>query len=60
MLRISAFFDVTEKIAIVVGTLFWISGGNYKLDEKFIFHIIHFLLLGFIVLSFMRKTEEVK
>jgi hypothetical protein len=48
-------FDVTEK-SIVVGHFFF--GLDYKLDEKFIFFILHFLFLGFIVLSFYKDRRN--
>ena len=55
-----SFFDVTEKIAIVVGTFvfgFVAAITNSMRNSFFILAI--FFLLGFVVLSFMKKTEEV-
>lgn len=54
-----SFFDVTEKIAIVLGTFifgFVASVTNSMRNSIFILAI--FFLLGYIVLSFMKKTGE--
>ncbi|OCB74806.1 MFS transporter [Flavobacterium crassostreae] len=56
-----SFFDVTEKIAIVVGTfIFGFVGAitNSMRDSFFILAV--FFLLGFIVLSTMQKPNSVK
>jgi UMF1 family MFS transporter len=56
-----SFFDVTEKIAIVVGTFVFGLVAEITNSMRNSFFILSiFFLLGFIVLSFMRKTEEVK
>ncbi|MGO4818884.1 MFS transporter [Flavobacterium sp. W22_SRS_FP1] len=55
-----SFFDVTEKIAIVVGTFifgFVASITNSMRDSFFILAI--FFLLGYIVLSFMKESKKV-
>ncbi|WP_367753391.1 MFS transporter [Flavobacterium sp. WC2430] len=54
-----SFFDVTEKISIVVGTFifgFVASITNSMRNSFFILAI--FFVLGFIVLSFMKKSDE--
>lgn len=56
-----SFYDVTEKIAIVLGTFifgFVLSMTNSMRNSIFILAI--FFLLGYIVLSFMKKTEYVE
>lgn len=56
-----SFFDVTEKIAIVVGTfVFGLVAAITNSMRNSFFILAIFFLLGYIVLSFMRKTEEVK
>ncbi|MFT5964839.1 MAG: UMF1 family MFS transporter [Flavobacterium sp.] len=55
-----SFFDVTEKISIVVGTFifgFVASITNSMRNSFFVLAI--FFLLGYIVLSFMREKKEV-
>jgi UMF1 family MFS transporter len=54
-----SFFDVTEKIAIVVGTFVFglVAAITNSMRNSFLILAI-FFLLGFIVLSFMKKTEE--
>ena len=53
-----SFFDVTEKIAIVVGTfIFGIVGAVTNSMRNSIFILAIFFLLGYIVLSFMKKIE---
>jgi UMF1 family MFS transporter len=54
-----SFFDVTEKISIVVGTFifgFVASITNSMRNSFFILAV--FFLLGYIVLSFMKKNKE--
>ena len=56
-----SFFDVTEKIAIVVGTfIFGFVGSITNSMRNSIFILAVFFLLGYIVLSFMKKTEYVE
>ncbi len=56
-----SFFDVTEKIAIVVGMV--ISGivASYTSSLKlFILILGGFFVIGFVILSFMNRTKHVK
>jgi UMF1 family MFS transporter len=56
-----SFFDVTEKIAIVLGTfIFGFVGSVTNSMRNSIFILAIFFLLGYIVLSFMKKMEPVK
>jgi UMF1 family MFS transporter len=56
-----SFFDVTEKIAIVLGTfIFGFVGSLTNSMRNSIFILAVFFLLGYIVLSFMKKMEPVK
>jgi len=56
-----SFFDVTEKIAIVVGmTLAGIVTSYTNSLRLFILLLAVFFIAGFISLSFMRKTKYVK
>lgn len=56
-----SFFDVTEKIAIVLGTfIFGFVGSITNSMRNSIFVLAVFFLLGYIVLSFMKKIEPVK
>jgi len=56
-----SFFDVTEKIAIVLGTfIFGFVGSITNSMRNSIFILAVFFLLGYIVLSFMKKMEPVK
>ena len=56
-----SFFDVTEKIAIVLGTfIFGIVGSLTNSMRNSIFILAIFFLLGYIVLSFMKKMDPVK
>lgn len=56
-----SFFDVTEKIAIVLGTfIFGFVGSITNSMRNSIFILAIFFLLGYIVLSFMKKTELVE
>lgn len=53
-----SFFDVTEKIAIVLGTfIFGFVGAISDSLKNSIFILAIFFLLGYIVLSFMKKME---
>lgn len=53
-----SFFDVTEKLAIVLGTfIFGIVGALTNSMRNSIFILSIFFLLGYIVLSFMKKME---
>jgi MFS transporter, UMF1 family len=53
-----SFFDVTEKIAIVLGTfIFGLVGAITNSMRNSIFILAIFFLLGYIVLSFMKKVE---
>jgi UMF1 family MFS transporter len=53
-----SFFDVTEKIAIVVGTfIFGLVGAISDSLRNSIFILALFFLLGYIVLGFMKKRE---
>lgn len=53
-----SFFDVTEKIAIVLGTfIFGFVGAITNSMRNSIFILAIFFLLGYIVLSFMKKME---
>jgi UMF1 family MFS transporter len=56
-----SFFDVTEKISIVVGTFVFgfVAAITNSMRNSF-FILAVFFLLGFIVLSFIKKTEEIK
>ena len=52
-----SFFDVTEKIAIVIGTfIFGFIGSITESLKNSIFILAVFFLLGYIVLSFMKKN----
>ncbi|MCK5677184.1 MAG: MFS transporter, partial [Flavobacteriaceae bacterium] len=56
-----SFFDVTEKIAIVVGMI--IAGVVSSFTNSlrlFILILAVFFIAGFIVLSFMKKSKHVK
>ena len=56
-----SFYDVTEKIAIVVGTLsFGVVLSLTKSMRSSVLVLGIFFLLGFIVISFMKKTKYVK
>lgn len=56
-----SFFDVTEKIAIVLGTfIFGFVGAITNSMRNSIFILAVFFLLGYIVLSFMKKVETPK
>jgi len=56
-----SFYDVTEKIAIVMGTfIFGFVGSITNSMRNSIFILAVFFLLGYIVLSFMKKIETVK
>ncbi len=56
-----SFFDVTEKIAIVLGTfIFGFVGALTNSMRNSIFILSIFFLLGYIVLSFMKKIETTK
>ncbi|HLP65298.1 MFS transporter [Flavobacterium sp.] len=53
-----SFFDVTEKIAIVLGTfIFGFVGAISDSLKNSIFILAIFFLLGYIVLSFMKRTH---
>ncbi|WP_293871314.1 MFS transporter [Flavobacterium sp.] len=53
-----SFFDVTEKLAIVLGTfIFGFVGALSNSLKNSIFILAIFFLLGYIVLSFMKKSE---
>lgn len=53
-----SFFDVTEKIAIVLGTfIFGFVGAISDSLKNSIFILAIFFLLGYIVLSFMKKNQ---
>ena len=53
-----SFFDVTEKIAIVLGTfIFGFVGSITNSMRNSILILVVFFLLGYIVLSFMKKTD---
>lgn len=53
-----SFFDVTEKIAIVLGTfIFGFVGALTNSMRNSIFILAIFFLLGYIVLSFMKKIQ---
>lgn len=56
-----SFFDVTEKISIVVGTFVFgfVAAITNSMRNSF-FILAVFFLLGFIVLSFMKQTKETK
>ena len=56
-----SFFDVTEKIAIVLGTfIFGLVGSITNSMRNSIFILAVFFLLGYIVLSFMKKTDAIE
>jgi UMF1 family MFS transporter len=56
-----SFYDVTEKIAIVTGTfIFGFVGALTNSMRNSIFILAIFFLLGYIVLSFMKKIETSK
>lgn len=56
-----SFFDVSEKLAIVLGTfIFGFVGAVTNSMRNSIFILAIFFLLGYIVLSFMKKTEQVE
>jgi UMF1 family MFS transporter len=53
-----SFYDVTEKIAIVLGTfIFGFVGAISDSLKNSIFILAIFFLLGYIVLSFMKKVK---
>lgn len=53
-----SFFDVTEKLAIVLGTFIFGFVGSFSNSLKnSIFILAIFFLLGYIALSFMKKNE---
>jgi UMF1 family MFS transporter len=57
-----SFYDVTEKIAIVIGTLSFglaMRFSNYSMRTSVLVLAI-FFFLGFIAISFMKKTKYVK
>jgi UMF1 family MFS transporter len=56
-----SFFDVTEKISIVVGTFVFgfVAAITNSMRNSF-FILAVFFLLGFVVLSFMKQTKETK
>ena len=55
-----SFYDVTEKIAIVVGmTLAGIVSSVTNSLRLFILILALFFIAGFVVLSFMKKTKHV-
>ena len=54
-----SFFDVTEKIAIVLGTfIFGFVGAITNSMRNSFFILAIFFLLGFIVLSFIKEPQE--
>ena len=56
-----SFYDVTEKVAIVMGTIiFGIVMSYTKSMRSSVLVLAIFFFLGFVVLSFMRKTKYVK
>ncbi|MDC9721554.1 MAG: MFS transporter [Urechidicola sp.] len=56
-----SFFDVTEKIAIVIGTLsFGLALSITGSMRTSVLVLMFFFIAGFIVLSFMKKTKHVK
>lgn len=56
-----SFFDVTEKIAIVCGTfIFGLVGAITDSMRNSLFVLAIFFLLGYIVLSFMKKIDNQK
>ena len=56
-----SFYDVTEKIAIVMGTfIFGFVGAVTNSMRNSIFILAVFFLLGYIVLSFIKKSKVVK
>jgi UMF1 family MFS transporter len=56
-----SFYDVTEKIAIVVGTFtFGFIGAVTNSMRNSIFILAVFFLIGYIVLSFIKKSKVVK
>ncbi len=56
-----SFFDVTEKIAIVLGTfIFGFVGSITHSMRNSIFILAIFFLLGYIMLNFIKKTEYVE
>lgn len=56
-----SFFDVTEKIAIVLGTfIFGFVGALTNSMRNSIFILAIFFLMGYVVLSFMKKIETVE
>jgi UMF1 family MFS transporter len=56
-----SFFDVTEKIAIVLGTfIFGFVGALTNSMRNSIFILAVFFLLGYVVLSFMKKIDPVE
>ena len=55
-----SFFDVTEKVAIVLGTfIFGFVGAISDSLKNSIFILAIFFLLGYIVLSFMKKNPDI-
>jgi len=56
-----SFYDVTEKLAIVMGTLtFGLVMSMTKSMRSSVLVLAIFFFLGFVVLSFMKKTKYVK
>jgi UMF1 family MFS transporter len=56
-----SFFDVTEKIAIVFGTfIFGFVGAITNSMRNSIFILAIFFLLGYLILSFIKKKDSVK
>lgn len=56
-----SFYDVTEKVAIVMGTIiFGVVMSFTKSMRSSVLVLAIFFFLGFVVLSFMRKTKYVK
>jgi len=56
-----SFYDVTEKIAIVVGMVLAGIVASYTNSLRlFILMLAVFFIAGFIVLSFMKKTKHVQ
>ncbi len=56
-----SFYDVTEKVAIVLGTItFGLVMSETKSMRTSVLVLAIFFLLGLIVLSFMKKTKYVK
>jgi len=56
-----SFYDVTEKLAIVIGTLsFGLVMSVTKSMRSSVLVLAIFFFLGFVVMSFMKKTKYVK